>query len=556
MQETDTHSIRPGSSAGFSRGAAAVLAAVLVAQFAVLFFKGINWDEFFHLHHVYEFSHGSPNRTLQTAYLRLVAWAEWLRLSSADRVVGARIVMAMCNLVTCASIFVLARRFVTPRAALLSVLVYASGGYVFTQATALRADPPATAAIMLASVLLSRQSEARLAKLIAAGVLIGVATAFTIKTVLLAPAVIALLWFGQADRGNLGHFVQSAAHVGAGAAFGFAFTIGLHSLFLLESPVASSARTVKSAGAFVFSVGLFPQARYLMLQALFAPQLVAGGILFQRATKAIALDRAERLTLGALCLPLLCLAVYSNSYPYFFVMLFAPLAVAIAPVMEWLCRIRRDAIVLICSGASVAVMLLREDFSVLPRQRTVSSMIESVLPPNAAYLDFCGMISNRERALPMLVSNWGLKAYKEGSYPSLSEKMATSDLAIVLANNSVLASALAPEMPASAESLPQSDVALLRANFVPLWQNLVWVAGKRLASRTAATQMHFPTPGHYRVNGESVVFDGKVFHNGDRLVVSRGVHTVGVPSDGEVTLRLDVTAPRASVSPGALFTDY
>lgn len=529
---------------------------MLVAQFAMLFFKGINWDEFFHLHHVYEFSNGSPNRTLQTAYLRLVAWTQWLPFSSADRVVGARIIMAVCNLVTCASIFFLARRFVPARAAVLAVMAYASGGFVFTQATALRADPPATAAIMLACVLLSRQSAARLAMLLAAGVLIGVATAFTIKTVLLAPAVFALLWFGQVDRGSLRQHVQSAGLVGAGAAFGFACTIGLHSLFLLESPVVSSARTVKSAGAFVFSVGLFPQARYLTLQALFAPQLVAGGILFQRATKAIALDRAERRTLGALFLPLLCLAIYSNSYPYFFVMLFAPLAVAIAPVMEWLCRIRREAIVLICSGASVAVMLLREDFSVLPRQRTISSMVEGVLPPDAAYLDFCGMVSNRERALPILVSNWGLKSYKEGSYPTLSEKMATSDLAIVLANNTVLASALAPRSTGSAESLPQSDIALLRANFVPLWQNLVWVAGKRLAGRTAAAPMQFPTPGHYRVSGESILFDGDVFHDGDRLMVSRGVHTVGVPTAGEVIMRLDVPVPGAAISPGALFTDY
>lgn len=134
--------------------------------------------------------------------------------------------------------------------------------------------------------------------------------------------------------------------------------------------------------------------------------------------------------------------------------------------------------------------------------------------------------------------------------------MATSDLAIVLANNTVLASALEPKIAGASERLPQSDVALLRANFVPLWQNLVWVAGKRLAGRTATAPMHFPTPGRYRVSGESVLFDGNVFHDGDRLMVSRGVHTVGVPTAGEVIMRLDIPVPGVAISPGALFTDY
>ena len=83
----------------------------------------------------------------------------------------------------------------TPGAAsaLLCALAYLSAGYVFRHGTSFRFDPPATALLMSAAwITLCRPLQARW--IAATGLLLGIATVLTIKSVLYFPVFAGIAW--------------------------------------------------------------------------------------------------------------------------------------------------------------------------------------------------------------------------------------------------------------------------------------------------------------------------------------------------------------------------
>ena len=124
------------------------LAIVVAMQIALLFQKGINWDEFFHLTEIYRFRDGTLTHPLQTFWVRLLAWVPATGGTSVDQIIVVRVFMLLAALVTAGGVFAVARRFAEPAAALLCALAFLSAGYVFTQAFAYRADPLAAACLV------------------------------------------------------------------------------------------------------------------------------------------------------------------------------------------------------------------------------------------------------------------------------------------------------------------------------------------------------------------------------------------------------------------------
>ncbi len=530
-----------------------MLAFVLLLQVELVFSKSVNWDEFFHFSQIHQHLLGRPAPWLQAPFVALFFWVPALPGDNIEHIQLIRLLILPFEIVTIAVIAGMARRFADRETALLCGLIYATGGYVFLHAFALRADMIAAALLMTALwLILCRPLRGSNIALIL--LLVGLAFVSTIKAVLYAPAFLGVLLFRLEQPGH--------RRALAGAAILVALA-GLSLLWLAPHlPATGPAGALRDIGDLgrasidrMFSGGVFPQRIWLVLQIVFAPLLSLAILAAVLHACWPGRERMERILFLSLLAPLATVAIYRNAFPYHFAFILPPAAVAIAPVVGWLRRRYGVVAVSFLPLAGALLLSLNQDRDVLSRQRAIQTGIQAIFPVPVAYIDNSGMAGNFPRAVNHFASGWALDNYSRSGEPIFSDALEAEPVPMLLANNVVLRGIFYDTNFDS--DLHPADDRILRENYIPHWGR-VFVAGKAIRPGEDELLVHVRVPGIYTVEGGAVTIDGRRHAVGNLVRLSRGKHVIGGGRTSTAVLRWGdhLERPAFAWPEGLMYTAY
>ncbi|WAT18759.1 hypothetical protein OZN62_04100 [Aurantiacibacter sp. MUD11] len=532
----------------------AALVLLLVLQFTLVFTRAINWDEYSYFRGVAWLADGRLDRPLQSIHTRLFAWLPGMFSTSTDHIVAARVAMFGFELVTLASIFAIAQRFSDNRTAAFALLAYVSAGFVLQHGTSFRVDPIATALLCSALAILVL-SPLRLLHILGFGALAGLAPMVSIKVVLYAPAFAGLAYWRASRSGWQAAEMVRIAACGLAAALAFGAIYWLHSQGVTgdDSPVAASSEVLGRSRSWAFFLGVPPYWQMIIKALLTAPLMAAIILLLPFVVRKAGLDTVTKVALLGLWLPVLCLLFYTNTAGYFYVFLFAPLAIAGIPVLRLAIErfsSRNLALALLAMGS---LIWLTEDRSIIERQRQVESNVQQIFPEPVAYFDHNYMLGGWPKGNGLLTP-WGLELYRLNKVPQYRMAMEEQPIPLFLANYPDLEQVITGERD---DLFLREDIEALRNNYVEFaWP--VWIAGKNYAGQQSEFTDEFLVPGTYTVEEGPIGIDGVSYETGDTLEITRGTHAILVQEG--TTARLvwgaNLARPAVPIAPGPLYTDF
>jgi hypothetical protein len=493
----------------------AVIACAIMIQLWLVFVKNINWDEFLHLGQVYDLRTGRLESGIQTLLTRLAVWTLWLSADVIHQIQAARILMLLCETIIIVFIVALVRQFSGRQTALLAGLVYVTAGYVFTQAFSYRPDPVA-AAVLMGALYLFSLAGLSFRRAIAIGFLIGLAGAFTIKSVLYAPCFAGYAWLRWRDLSW--RFVPDLVKIAVIplAALGFFVAlIWLHSVGV-ATPEDQAAGVGMRMERFVGS-GQFQKAGYILNQAALAPLVTLGILMLPFAMRDRTRD--EKIALTALVAPLLCVVFYRNTFPYFFTFLFPPICVALAPVLDKLVVRCKMLPLVACSIVGPTWLLANEPYETLDIQRATISEVERLFPTPTGYLSYSNFMPHYPRQFPSLLSGVGLQRYLASGNPLIADNIKAGRVGFIIVTGKVLKDIYGPANKQSRLSTEDTD--LLLNNFLKHNEN-IRILGNNICPKDAAQRIPIYRAGPHSVEGEGLQIDGQMLADGETVRLGRG----------------------------------
>ena len=504
------------------------IALVLALQCHLVLTRSINWDEFHFLKQVHSFARGELTSPLQTFHVRLFAWLPALDMAGVDQIRMARIFMLGCEIVTCAAIVAIARRFVSLPNAALAALAFLSVSYVFQHGWSFRTDPMATALSMSALAVLAR-SRLSFPSIIAIALMLGTAFMITIKIVLYAPAFAGFAWLRWTEAGRT---FKSLFAIAAGPAL----AIGVAALLYLWhssglAPSEATAGVVERSGSTVFVAGNSPYLRFYAIAAMQSVPFVLALLLLPFAmSRDPALTSTQKLAIVGLVAMVLTPFYYLNAFPYFYAFMLAPVAAAMAVPLAAIAQ-RYSAALVAAVLAGWAVMLwMNEEPSELDKQRTIQIAANQMFDAPVNYFDFPGFLPEHRKANHFMTA-WGIKDYIEGRESSFTQILSEETVPLLAAVDPEKNPSLLSVMTGIERQYPffEEDQITLLETYRQVWGPL-YVAGVELAGgETREWRVH--VPGTYRVEAPISV-DGQGYVGGETVNLKRG--TITLEAEGDV----------------------
>ncbi|NCC23222.1 MAG: hypothetical protein EOM26_12315 [Alphaproteobacteria bacterium] len=533
------------------------LALAFAARVFIVFYYELNWDEFSFLNFVYEHSRGDLRPVLQTIQVHAFKWLSLVSQNEVDQIVAARLIMLVFQIVTGVLVFRIARQFAGVNAALFAALAYFSFSYVIWQGTSFRYDGIAACFLSAAIFLLIRRPDSLVGTLTAA-VLVGFSGLLTMKSVFFVPTLGLILLANLFTPGTARRRFALSLVFGLTAGATVLLFYHLHAGTFPPSAVEESSRVLTGSTQKSISLNpLFPGRGYLLvaLYSNFAYWIfVFAGIAIAVRKLAAGAERAEGLTLVALALPLLSLAVYRNTFPYYYVFLLPTVSVLGALAWQTFEKRGPGSREFLLGGACVilTVNIVAHGFArplhkPLTSQRELLAVIHKTFPEPVPYIDRCGMVSSFPWA-GFFMSVWGLENYRYVAAPDpesrtgeaipemlgparpFAEIVETERPKFIVANIAQLDIAQVvypPDDAATRLPLYERDVQALTENYLPWWGSL-YLAGKELAlSGDAPAAFTIIVEGPYTlVARHPVQIDGSTLNPGDSVELAPGRHVV------------------------------
>ncbi|MEL7517510.1 MAG: hypothetical protein AAFN48_00995 [Pseudomonadota bacterium] len=498
----------------------AAIALVACLQINLAFTKDINWDEFSHFSQLHAHLRGDEVNITQTPYIHLYGWVVQLPGSTIEHIQLIRAMILPFELLLVAAIVLTATRFADLKTSLLCGLAYMTAGYVFTQGLALRADVISASLLMTALAIgFHRRLDAITIGAMVFLILLGFFS--TVKATLYLPAFLALACYRRSELGRWVWIVPLG-----GVAVGALVAIAAPGIF------AQIITRLQASASRMFGSGLFPQADHWLQQSTMASAfslLLVGFVYWLVKTKS-----PQKPVLGLLALPALWPLIYFNSFPYFFAFILPPVAVALAPAIDWTVKRYGALAVTVVFTLSATAIWLTQPQDRLDNQREVQQFARAAFPEPVSYIDESGMIGDYPRALQRFASGWSLQKYHTAGEPIYSQKVLTAHVPLLLINGESLHNVFA-ETPMG-ERLFAQDEALLRANYIP-HAGVVMVAGKRLGAGEVRKHELVATPGDYRVEGGSIRVNERDYKVGEIVSLDRAKYTFANLADTPSALR-------------------
>lgn len=524
---------------------------IFLLQVSMIFGRAIDWDSFWHFHLAYLLREGRLYTPLQTYFIRVFSWATLLPGTAVDQLIIVRIFMLIFELIAALAIAALASRFTDRTIGLLAALAYLSAGFVMQHGFSFRADPGLAALGMSALWILSCTPFRRL-WIVLFAVLLAIAAMFSIKIILYTPAFAGIAWLRWSEDSFHRRFLFRLAIASA-------LTAGLFVLLFLHhshsgASVDTNAQTVLSRSAEkMFFIGIPPYWIMAIKFVALSVPLSLIMLIFPLALQRSNLSSAGKLAILGMFLPLITLAFYHNTAPYYYVFMMAPVAVACSLPIQF--AVRRYGATFLAIPLTVSGVLVwnSEDFSVIDRQREIFEVSKEILPSNVSYFDFCGMLVGHDKA-NIFMTPFMMNFYRRGGTSSLAETMQTKIVPLVVENDPMFTRLLWTNGP-SPEFL-STDAAALRDTYVHFWGPF-WLAGKEIPKGTRNLSSQFRVPGAYIVRGGPILLDGVRFDPGAAVYIERGMHELSA-LEGDALLRWgkDVREPKIAPPSGPLWVYF
>lgn len=534
--------------------AACAAGALLLYKFWLASILNVNWDEFFYLSNLHEHLRGGTTSVLQRGYVYLFAWLPAFSADEIAQINAARIVMVAFLAVTCGLIWAVGRALgLSGRNAAMAVLAYLVAVPVIRHGGSFRADSMLTPLAMLGMLFLARRGDTIRAAA-GAGVTLGIAAFVSVKIVLFAPAFGALAALhpgARPDETRSSWFrARAVAWVAIAAALTLGVLLGLHVIRIAGAEVKSASTVASSAAEkTILTTDWAPRGDMLVAYVDWQPLL---WLLIVIGTIISVWRKDYRLTALALCLT--PVAYYRNAFPYFYVLMLAPLSILAGYAMEQVeSAVKRHSSERIATLLSVIVALglcyqcIRFAANVRHlhqfQQRAVVTAVHRIFPSPVSYVDRCGMIPEFQRMGPFF-STWGLESYATAGVPFMPGALARR-AAFVLANHPALeANSRRPG------SLLPTDYELLEKFYVPYW-GPIRVAGVRtVLEGDRESLIQVPFPAHYRLvsNGYGIDLGGERYEDGDIVKIFGDTISARI-SSSSTSLRVSTTLYLASALP-------
>lgn len=517
------------------------LVVVVAAQAFLVFAKGYNWDEFLHFSQIHDLHAGRLFSFLQTLHARLFVWIIELPLSIVGQMQTVRVVMLLFECVAIAAIIVLGDRLADRKTALLAGLVYATSGTTFVHGFAIRPDPMIAALLMTALALLITRRLSGL-NLVIAGVLVGISGALTVKSVFLLPCFLGAAFYRITENGALERSACLRLLVlPLSSVVVFTALLVWHRSGVTQEPVSA---TEIGAGAQKFlGAGLFQNWRYTVGSLLAAPVLVAALIISWGRFREM--EPRLRWLLLSFALPLVVVIFYRNTYPYFFVFLFAPITVAALPGLLALTKRYSLLKVGVVLGLSPILALFTQPYWLIGNQRAQIDEIQRLFPEPAKYLSFSGYIPDFARVVPHLMSGPGLDTYRRRGVPVIAKEVDSGSVGFVLADTPGILAALQGRR--GDTDLLWEDYKSLEGNFLH-YTNAIWLTGKKVCPTASPRKIRIVRPGNYSIDGGALLINGVSVDDRASVLLDSGLHSVRNSGDACVKLWNFEAVPRPPLS--------
>lgn len=525
--------------------AVAACLGLLAYKFVLTRRLNVNWDEFYYLNFVHAAARGELKLLLNGAYTHIFAWLPLLEADEMGQIVAARVVMVALLCLTAWLVWRLARHWTNGFPALIAPFVFLASMPVMVHGGSFRSDSLLAPLTMAALVLLARPG-GRGRSDIFAGLLLGAAVAVTIKAVLFAPMVAALLVSRTAARSTAkvvdwGDARRSVMMVAVAAGLCATSLIFLHWLTVSSVPTESvTSFGSRAAVKTLVDVPWFPRLDYLRRYVHWQP---LPWLLILLGTLAAIARR--RFDLASLSLALLPIAVYRNAFPYYYVVMLGPASVLAASFVQQM----RDLVARWSRGglasAFVGVIwlgLLYQGLAYIGRlrfddqghQRMLVAAVHQVFPEPVNYIDRCGMISSF-RKVNFFMSTWGMDSYRDRNEPFMPAAIRDSRPAFVLVNSS----ALNPNRPSDSGLLP-ADYESIELFYPKYWGPLRVAGGSAKLAGAISVRIRVPFPAEYRIAATGpILVDGRPTKHGDVVnVPAEGVIVSAASSADETRVRL------------------
>lgn len=526
---------------------------MLALKFRLLQTMSINQDEFFYFGHVASYLRGTLTQPLQTLHIHFFTWLLPVE-NEVAQIVRARMSMFAVFAATCALTYSVGRRFIGRTGALFSVLCYVSFTYVAGNGAAFRADTLSLFLFLIAlSVSLNGRFQA--AAPVIAGIALAASLLFTIKA-LIHVAMIALVIACQPSARGLKLRMRDLLLFCVSLSMSVGVFYGIHSTLIPEATVRGSFATVDAATAKTLAHrSLFPQLDTFLIgiwsNPVFWLIFGLGLILLSKQLVRLRLEGRAQLLLTSFAIPLVTLAFYRNSFPYYYVFILTPAVLICGALVDKLLfeSKRKNLAVAIISVMSLLLCLKfiwmygamsQHRNSV---QRTVLEVVHRSFPKPVPYIDGSSMVSSFPQT-GFFMSSWGMEGYRARGEPIMKQRLVEKQPLFVLANVPQLNLSLSREKAIAKGKdygLLDADWEILKANFVPFW-GILFVAGKviQIDPGTDTKQFEILIGGDYElVGGSKVLLNDSILGPGESTYLEPAKHRVS-STDGPLTVTLRV----------------
>lgn len=503
-------------------------------KFWLAFRLNINWDEFLYLSQVHAAVRGEVNHAWQTSYTYLFAWLPGMAGDEIDHIHAARMLTVFLLGVSAVLIQRLACRWLPAPFAWVAAMAFLAMWPTMKHGGSFRADSLLLPLQLSALLLLTHPGLGNRDRGIAAGAVLGLAAAVTVKVILLTPVVLA---FVAGDSRDWRSGFQRLAWLALAAMITAIVLVGAHMLSI-RAQDGLAAAGVAAGHAWqktLQDAPWFPQASTMreMLREDFVFWMVAAG-------GAVWALWRRRWVVAACGLALSPIAFYRNSYAYYYVVMWAPasilVATAIAAAHCAMTRMARPALAAMVA-VSLAVLLFAQGLRDIPylshprqaEQRQLIAAVHSIFPDPVPYIDHSGMIASF-RKVNFFMSNWGVERYLARGRPFMPSAIEQFQPPMLIMNRAELV----PGTGSFARLLPE-DRRIIETQYLRYWGPIRIAGASGIVGAEQSAVLELPFGGEYRLaSPSSVVIDGKTIAPGDVIEVPRANPIVTVNS-GVVT---------------------
>lgn len=511
----------------------ALIGALLITKFQLLHTLNINWDEFHFASQIHEFQRGHLEAELQTFHVHLFSWIRSVSGSGIDQILAAREFMFGLRVVTCLCLFAIGWQLYGTTGALVAVIASLAFSYTIIHGESFRPDPIIVTCFLVSALLLVTWPE-ELAATLAAAILMALSMLISIKSVIYAPSIV-LLWATVIAHSSQRVTVLRNAAIFSVTSIAIAVCLlAWHKSSLSTFSSEPISTRLVSTGASMLNAPpkqifktTFDWDRSWWILLLLATILSASHAILKNSEQ-----RRTALLVFAMVLPVATLGFYRNSFPYYYVCLVPPAALAIGylvSLMQEKLSSRQIitagliAIGIVLSLSRTVRVVQSNSFDSISPQRHVIAAVTEIFPSPVPYIDRCSMVIDYPK-LGIFMSTIMTSLYRENAKPIMQSLVERHQPPFLLQNSPGLFLDLTTsQLSRSPYRLLEADHEYLQRNYIPHW-GPIWVAGyTRSIEQDAPKSINIAVAGPYTVEAKKAVrLNGNVVAPGAVLHLSQG----------------------------------